>query len=150
MKIDVETTKYILQRNITDINKINQIMQDIELELKAEEEEKANRPPPVKKQFGIIVSDPNGQLEGIDLVGWVVQLPEDDSVTTGPERIIRAAYEYNTTPKGRRMPVRTVGEACEVVSPKLFKEQNVVVKTKIPVLVVTTPNTIPNEKTPDE
>jgi len=116
------------------------------LELQAEEEEKANRPPPVKKQFSIVLADSEGLLADKDLTGWVVQIPEDDSVTAAPERIIRAAYEYNTTPKGRRMPVQTIGEACEAVTAKLFKEQNVWVKTKVPVLAVAVDNKIPMEK----
>ena len=45
-KIDVEILKFILQRNETDIRKVNEIMQEIEMELKAEEEEKLNRRPP--------------------------------------------------------------------------------------------------------
>lgn len=145
-KIDVETLKFILQRNETDIRKINEIMQEIDMELKAEEEERANRPPAVKKQFSIIVSDPEGDLADKDFTGWVVQIPEDDSVTVGPERIIKAAYEFNTTPKGRRMPIETIGEACEIVTAKFFKEQNIWIKNKVPVLVVGTPNKIPMEK----
>jgi len=145
-KIDVETLKFILQRNETDIRKINEIMQEVEMELKAEEEERANRPPAVKKQFSIVLSDNEGLLTEKDLVGWVVQIPEEDSVTAAPERIIRAAYEYNTTPKGRRMPVQTIGEACEVVTAKFFKEQNIWVKTKVPVFAVSTNNQIPTEK----
>lgn len=145
-KIDVETLKFILQRNEPDIRKVNDIMEEVNMELKAEEEEKANRPPPVKKQFSIVLSDPEGELSEKDLTGWVVQLPEDDSVTVAPERIIAAAYEFNTTPKGRRMPVQTIGEACEVVTAKLFKEQNVWIKTKTPVLAVTCANKIPTEK----
>jgi len=144
-KIDVDTLKFILQRNETDIRKINEIMQEIELELKAEEEERANRPPPVKKQFSIVLADNEGILDQKDLTGWVVQIPEDDSVTVAPERIIRAAYEYNTTPKGRRMPIQTIGEACESVTAKFFKEQNIWIKTKVPVLAVTTNNQIPTE-----
>ena len=104
-KIDIETLKFILQRNEPDIKKIAAVMQEIEMELKAEEEEKANRPPPVKKQFSIILSDADGSLAEKDIVGWVVQIPEDDAVTIAPSKIIQAAYEFNTTPKGRRMPV---------------------------------------------
>ena len=115
------------------------------MELKAEEEERANRPPPVKKQFSIVLADNEGVLEDKDLTGWVVQIPEDDSVTVAPERIIRAAYEYNTTPKGRRMPVQTIGEACEAVTAKLFKEQNVWVKTKVTVLAEAALNQNPTE-----
>lgn len=145
-KIDVETLKFILQRNESDIRKVNEIMQDVELELKAEEEERANRPPPIKKQFSIVLADNEGILDDKDLTGWVVQIPEEDSVTVAPERITRAAYEYNTTPKGRRMPVETIGEACEAVTAKFFKEQNIWVKTKVPVLAVATNNKIPMEK----
>ena len=116
------------------------------MELKAEEEEKLNRPPPIKKQFSILIADSEGELKDKDLTGWVVQIPEDDSVSLCPERIISAAYEFNTTPKGRRMPVETIGEACEVVTAKLFKEQNIWIKTKVPVLAVTTANKIPMEK----
>lgn len=145
-KIDVETLKIILQRNETDIRKLNEILQDIDMELKAEEEERANRPPPIKKQFSIVLSDPEGELSDKDLTGWVVQIPEDDSVTVAPDRIIKAAYEFNTTPKGRRMPVETIGEACEIVTAKLFKEQNIWIKTKVPVLAVSTANKIPMEK----
>jgi hypothetical protein len=145
-KIDIDTLKFILQRNETDIRKINVIMQDIEMELKAEEEERANRPPAVKKQYSIVLADNDGLLADKDLTGWVVQIPEDDSVTVAPERIIRAAYEYNTTPKGRRMPVQSIGEACEAVTAKFFKEQNIWVKTKVPVLAVATQNQIPMEK----
>ena len=144
-KIDVETLKFILQRNEPDIRKVNEIMQEVEMELKAEEEEKANRPPPVKKQFSILISDTDGSLKDKDLVGWVVQIPEDDSLNSAPGKIISAAYEFNTTPKGRRMPIETIGEACEAVSSKIFKEQNVWIKTKVPVLVVAVENKIPTD-----
>ena len=144
-KIDVEILKFILQRNEPDTRKVNEIMQEVTMELKAEEEERADRPPPVKKQFSIVLADNEGLLDDKDLVGWIVQIPEDDSVTVAPERIIRAAYEYNATPRGRRMPIETIGEACEAVAAKFFKEQNIWVKTKVPVLAITTPNQIPTE-----
>ena len=144
-KIDVETLKFILQRNEPDIRKVAAVMQEIEMELKAEEEEKANRPPPIKKQFSILISDADGSLKDKDLVGWVVQIPEDDSLNSAPSKIISAAYEFNTTPTGRRMPIETIGEACEAVSSKIFKEQNVWIKTKVPVLVVPVENKIPTD-----
>ncbi|MFW6354603.1 MAG: hypothetical protein ACOC3I_09490, partial [Verrucomicrobiota bacterium] len=59
------------------------------------------------------------------------------------ERIHRAAYNFNATPKGRRMPVESIGEACEAVSPRLLKDENVWIKTKEPVLIVKSDNKIP-------
>lgn len=146
-KIDIETLRFILQRNESDIRKVTEIMNEVELELKAEEEERALRPPPVKKQFVMLVSDPENVLEEKDMVGWIAQIPEDDSVVTTAGRIHSAAYEYNATPKGTRMPVETVGEACEVVPAKLFKEQNIWIKSKVPLLIIPVDNAIPTEKT---
>jgi len=144
-KIDIETLKFILQRNEPDVRKVAEIMQEIQMELQAEEEERANRPPPVKKQFVVMLADHDGSLAQKDITGWVVQIPEDDSPATAPSRVIRAAYEFNTTPKGRRLAVKTVGDACEVVTAKLLKEQQVWVKTKTPILAVAVPNEIPME-----
>ena len=151
-KVDIETTKSILQRNIPDIRVIAGIMQEIELELKAEEEERANRPPAVKKQFAVMLSVTVEQQAALkaagieDIVGWITQIPEDDDLATAPSRIHSAAHEFNTTPKGIRMPVETVGEACEVITAKFFKEQNIWVKSKTPLLMLTVDNKIPTDE----
>ncbi len=150
-KVDLESLKFILQRNEPDIKITAAIMQEIELELKAEEEEKALRPPVVKKQNVIILSISEQQeaaLKGAgceDIVGWITQIPEDDDIATTTGRIHSAAHEFNTTPKGIRMPVETVGEACEVITAKFFKEQNVWVKSKTPLLTIRTNNKIPTD-----
>lgn len=143
-KVDLDLVKLILQRNLDDPTTITQVMEDINLELKAQAELE-EKPPPVKKQYVMLVSDPEGELEGKDLVGWVVQIPEEDSVQTANERLIRGAYDFMQTPKGRRLPVQSIGEACEHVSARLFKEHQVWVRTKEPVLLVTTDNKIPLE-----
>jgi hypothetical protein len=157
-KVDLETLKFILQRNVkTDQNVA--IMKEIELELKAEEEEKALRPPAIKKQNVIMISSP-GQLYtkgtdhdlGVsyepvkDIVGWIAQIPEGDDIQETVPRIHKAAHEFNTTPKGTRMPVGTVGEACEVIQAKFFKEQNVWIKSKTPLLILPVDNKIPQDQ----
>ena len=98
-----------------------------------------------KKQFVIVVSDPDGKLPKHDFVGWVLQIPETESVATTLDRIFRSSYDFNTTKKGRLMPVKTVGEALENVPAKAFKEADVWVKTKTPVLMLKTDNEIPKE-----
>ncbi|MBC2600934.1 hypothetical protein [Puniceicoccus vermicola] len=141
-KVEMDLLKRVLQRNELDVRQVSQIIEDINKELEKEEEPKA---PPVKKEFSIMVSDPEGKLQGIDLTGWVVQIPEGESPQLAKDKIIRAAYEFNTTPKGRRFPVETIGEACETVTARHFKEQGIWVKTKEPVLLVRTDNKIPKE-----
>lgn len=101
------------------------------------------KPPAVKKQFVILVSDPDDKFPKSDFAGWVLQIPETESVATAQERIFRGAYDYNASKKGRLYPAKTVGEALENVPAKHFKEAEVWVKTKTPVLVLKTNNEIP-------
>ncbi|WOO39323.1 hypothetical protein [Rubellicoccus peritrichatus] len=142
-KVDIELVKLVLQRNEVDVRKVAQILDDIQVEVNSQVDE--DKPPPVKKQFVMMVSDPQGVLEGKDLTGWVLQIPEEDSPYQAEERLIKSAYEYNMTKKGQRMPVKSIGEACEFAPARTLKEQNVWVKTKEPILLVKTNNKIPED-----
>ncbi len=141
-KVDLDLVKAILQRNDMDVRLVSQILEEINVELAAMEEEK-EKVPAVKKQYVFVLSDPKGELEGKDFTGWVAQIPEEDSPFVAEERLFRSAYEYNVTPKGRRMPVKTVAEVCEFVSPRVMKEQNLWVRTREPVYVLRTSGKIP-------
>lgn len=145
-KIDVNKVAEILKRNELEPALLRQIVEEMNLLVQPEVDEE--KPPALKKQFAILISDPDGRLpEGNDFVGWVLQVPENESVLTTQERIHKAVYEFNTTKKGRLMPAKTIGEALEHVPAKHFKEANVWVKTKIPVLMLKTDNEIPTEAT---
>jgi len=104
------------------------------------EEEK---PPAVKKQFVVLVSDPDGRMPKQDLVAWILQIPETESPVTTQDRVFRGAYDYNASRKGRLYPAKTVGEALENIPAKHFKDAELWVKTKTPVLVLKTDNEIP-------
>lgn len=142
-KVDLDIVKYVLEHS--DQFDVRQVAGLIEQINKAQEEIDSEKPktPTVKKQFVILVSDPNNELPDNDFVGWVAQIPEDDSPATTEERLHKAAYEFNTTPRGRKLPVTTIGEACESVPARLLKENDVWVKTKEPVLIVKSNNAIP-------
>lgn len=143
-KVELDLVKMVLQRNEVDIRTVAQVVEDLNQELKLQSDEE--RPPAVKKQFVILISDPNGDIpKDTDFTGWVLQIPEDDGVYVSEERLLKAAYAYNQSPKGRRMPVQTVGEACEHVPARFFKEEAIWVKTKEPVFVLKTSNSIPQQ-----
>ena len=144
-KIDLDKLRNILHRNESDIRKINDIIKEVEHELQIEKEEREQRPPLVKKQFVTLISDNEGKLVDQDFASWIVQIPEDDSPATVIDKIHQSAYNYNVTSKGQRLPVKSIGEACELVSARLFKENNLWVKTKIPVLAVRCSNKIDTE-----
>lgn len=143
-KIEVNKAAEICKKNEVEPSKLRRIIEEMNLVVQPEsgDEEKA---PPVKKQYVILVSDPEGRLPKHDFVGWVLQIPETESVATTQDRVFRSGYDYNTTKKGRLMPVKTVGEALEHVPARFLKEADVWVKTKTPVLMLRTDNEIPRE-----
>lgn len=144
-KIDVNKVAEILKRNELDPALLRTIVEEMNLLVQPEVDEE--KPPALKKQWAILISDPDNRLpEGSDFVGWVLQVPENESVLTTQERIFKAVYDFNTTKKGRLMPAKTVGEALEHVPAKHFKETQVWVKTKIPVLMLKTDNEIPTDE----
>lgn len=143
-KIEVNQVAEILKRNEVDPALLRQIVEEMQMAVQPEVDEE--KPPAVKKQFCILISDPEGKLpEGQEFAGWVLQIPEEESVATTEDRICRAAYEFNTTKRGRLLPAKTIGEALEHVPAKHFKEAGVWVKTKEPVLMLKTNNEIPME-----
>lgn len=144
-KIDVSKVAQIIKRNMVSPAVLRKIIEEMNLAVQPDslDEEKE---PPVKKKFVILVSDPQNRLPKEDFVGWVLQLPESDSVATVPDRVLRSAEEYHSSKKGRMFPVKTVGEAIENVPAKTFKDSELWVKTKVPVLVLRTDNCIPQER----
>lgn len=144
-KIDVSKVAEICKKNKVEPSKLRSIIEEMNLAVQPEggDEEK---PPAVKKQFVVIVSDPDEFFGERSFVSWVVQIPENESLATTMDRIHRAGYDYNASKKGRLYPVKTVGEILENVPAKFFKEADVWVKTKEPVLIVQTDNELPKEK----
>ena len=146
MKADIDLVKMVMQRNDLELKTVSKIIEDLHSVLAAEDKEP--KAPSVKKQFVIVLSDPNEKLKDAgDIAGWVVQIPEDDSPALVEERLWKSAYAFNQSPKGRRLPVQTIGECCEVVSTRFTKEESIWIKTKEPVLAVRTNNKIPFEPT---
>jgi hypothetical protein len=143
-KVEISKVAEVCKKNAIEPALLRRIIEELNLinEPEPGEEEKL---PAVKKQSVIIISDPENTLPTRDYVGWVIQIPEVDSPSTTLDRVFRAAYEFNTTKKGRLLPVKTVGEAIENVPAKFFKEAELWTKTKTPVLVIKTDNDIPKE-----
>lgn len=143
MKADIEIVKMAVERNEPDQIKQQAILDDILEAVKIQQEENPAQPRQ-PKQFVMLVSDPDLIIKD-DLVGWVVQTSEDDSPLETEDKIIKATYEFNQTPKGRRMPVKTIGEALEVIPSRIFRQHGIWPKTREPVLLVRPDNQIPQD-----
>ena len=144
-KVSLEIVAEVLSSNDIEADVVVRMLKDMERQAQIEADEaKELRDPPVKKQFVMVLSDPRSVIpQGEDLVGWVAQIPELDNPGTTVERIKRCAYEFNLSKKGSKRPAKSIGEACEVVSAKIQKEQGVFIKTKTPVTVMITDNKLP-------
>jgi len=143
-KIDVNKVAEILKRHHIDPAVLRRVVEEMNLAVQPDPGE-ADTPPPVKKQYIILASDPEGRMPKGDFAGWVLQIPESESPASTLERVFRGAYDYNASKKGRLHPARTVGEAIENVPGKFFREAELWVRTKTPVLVVRTDNEIPRD-----
>jgi hypothetical protein len=144
-KIHVSKVAEILKKNEISPALLRRIIEELNLEVQPDPGDGEDAPPPLKKQFCILVSDPEGLMPRRDLVGWVVQIPDSESPSTVMDRVYRSVYDYHTTKKGRLLPVKTVGEAMEACPAKFLKEADLWVKTKTPVLILRTDNEIPRE-----
>ena len=145
-KVELDLVERILKRAEIGNNVLMEIMG--ELQSAVHENTDLDEEPkivPIKKQFVVLVADEDCDLAEKELMGWVLQLPEDEPMQSVPERMVRVAKAFNLSKKGRRHPVETVGETCENVSAKIFKEQKLWLKTKEPVLVIPVENRYPQE-----
>ena len=143
-KVDVNLVAEAMKSEAIEPAVVRAVIEKLQLAADGDGAE-ADKTPAIKKQFVVVVSDPNGIMPRADFVAWVLQIPESESPSTTLDRVFCAAYDYNTTKKGRLLPVKTVGEAIEAVPAKFFKEADLWAKTKTPVLVVRTDNEIPRD-----
>ena len=144
-KIEVNQVAEILKRHKIDPALLREIVEELNFVTQPNADDEL-KPPAPKKQFVVLLSDPAGKLPRKDLVGWVVQIPEDASPYSTTDRIFKGAYDFNASKRGRLLPVKSVGEALESGSAKYFKESELWVKTKMPVAVVLTDNILPKDE----
>ena len=154
--VQLEAVREALEKIVKDENAIEKVLDLLsDAAVKVDEAKQNEEPdvaegtdddgsdePKIKKQYGILVCDKDGDIKR-DLVGWVFQMPENEDTRDVIENIKKAAYNYNASKKGRKYPVNTIGQAVEGCGSKFFKPYNVSIKTKEPVLVVTTDNILP-------
>ena len=145
-KVDLTEVANVIRKNEVEPSVLRRILEELNAEAEKKEAAKEEKVPQQKKQFVLLVSDPENKLEGLELAGWALQIPEEDSPLTLMERVCRGAYEFNASKKGRSLPVKSIGETLECVPAKFFKEAAVWVKTKSPVQVIFTDNVLPKDK----
>ncbi len=139
-KLSIEQIEAALRERKIAPATIIQIITDLEAAAQADKDAKE----PTKKaknQLVVIAIDKDQQIKE-PIVALVAQIEDGAPPAAALERILEAARVHNASSRGSRKPVSSLGQAVEGVSRKLFKEQRVMLKTKFPVLVIPTVNTI--------
>ena len=150
-KVDIQLVELVLKRAKVDSVQIAKILEDIKYESDVAKES-SDKEKPQKKQFVFIANDPYGKIAetGYEFAGWVVQIPEDDSPQSALQKLHFGAFDFNITPKGKKMPIKTIDEAVRFGSAKIFKEHNIWIKNKEPVLMLTTNGKLPKAQNDEE
>lgn len=141
-KVELELVKKVLKRAAVDESVMTEIVEELQSAIKEIEEDDEPKPPQVKKQHVILLSDCEGEFVDKELVGWIFQMPEDKPMTEAIDMVLKASKSFNKSKKGRKLPVDTVGEACESIPAKIFKEHDLWLKTKEPVLIIPVKNSL--------
>lgn len=144
-KIEVSQVAEILKKKKLDPELLREVVEEMNEVTQPSADEPIAAPAP-KKQFVILLSDPKGTLPKRDLVGWVLQIPENASPFSITDRVCKGAYDFNASKRGRMLPVKSIGEAIESVGAKFFKESELWVKTKLPVQAIVTNNVLPRSR----
>lgn len=156
--VELEDVKNVLDlyANIDDKTKsdiLNQLMQKAQVlkeetlqttdspEQNSESEIEKENTPKIKKQWGILISDPLNTISQ-EYMGWCFQMDEDENIADATDKIINAAGEFNRSKKGSKNPVKTIGETIMYVPSKFFKEQKIYMKSKEPVYINITNNSL--------
>jgi len=144
-KIEVSQVAEILKKRKLGPELLREIVEEMNEVTQPDADAPIVAPPP-KKQFVILLSDPEGKLPNKDMVGWVLQIPENASPFSTVDRVCKGAYDFNASKRGRMLPVKSIGEALESASAKYFKEAELWIRTKLPVAVVKTDNVLPRDE----
>lgn len=142
MKVGLDILTDVLKEHKLDKSLIDKIVREVEKTAeRIKEEEKEHKVKPAKKKFVVVLTGSDIKDVG-DITGFIVQIPEDKSSTLVKKAVLDGVSNFNTTKKGQKWPVKTVGEACESVGGKFFKCNGMTVKTKSPVEFIELKNKI--------
>lgn len=107
-------------------------------------EEKGDAAPKAKSQHVVILLDPEHKLTDLgEFVALVTQVPEEDDAGQTLDKLYQSVYDQRAAAKRKVRPIVTVGDAADGTKRKYLKERRIAIKTKTPVRVLVSDNTIP-------
>jgi len=149
MKVDITDVEHILAKYKIDQKTIEKVVDDVK---QATEDAKADNAgdgdgKKMKYKHLIVASDPDGTKTKLleETPMWVFKVPEDEKHTDVMGRFFKGVYDFNAkSRKGKKNPIKSVGDGIQAVPTKHFKPNKSPVLTKEPVIVIVTDNKIPS------
>lgn len=146
MKLEeiLHTVTTTLREQKVPVEVIQKVENNLEVAIKEQKAERSEGPKnKSKNKFVVVALDPDGKIsEAGGLTGWVINVEEEMPDQEIFDRISRAANAFNDTKKGRKQPVRNVGETFEI--PRKFwknpekPSEKTLIKTKLPIYILST------------
>jgi len=96
----------------------------------------ADETPKEKMEYLIVLNDPDNVLDGVELMGWVVQQKEGEDAGTVLTRLCDAAKDQNEGAKRKKSTLTTMLQVFEGLKSKYLKSRKLRVKTKEAVRVL--------------
>lgn len=147
MKVDIDDVEHILTKYKIDRKTIDSVVEEVTAAAEDAKGPNVGNGKKTKYKHLIVASDPDGTKTKLleETPMWVFKVPEDEKHTEVMGRFFKGVYDFNAkSRKGKKNPVKTVGDGIQTVPTKFFKPNKSPVLTKEQVIVLVTDNKIPS------
>lgn len=140
-KISLETLSEVLQEEGVEQPKQLKIIEHLKEILEEEKKDREeSKTPKQKNEFGVVLFAP--ELVGKEYTACIYQLKAGDDHSTVLNRISEASRTQNETSKKKKTKIDSIGVAFEYLKRKFIKEKGVNFKTKTPIQVLISDNSL--------
>ena len=148
MKLEdlIYTVTESLRQNGADKDLIAKTVKDLTKAAADEKEERAaEKGPKLKNALTVLLNDPENVLQGRSFSGWIVQMTEETPQALALDKARAAGHAFNASKKGKKRPVKNLGEVFDGVGRKYWKTETdtkTIPKTKVQILIQPTDGTL--------
>lgn len=146
MKIDIDEIPQILLSLKIDSKTVQQVADKLREVAEDNAADAGPKAPKGKYKYLIVASDPENKYPDIENVPmWVFKVKDEEKHTEVLPRFFKGVYDFNAkSRKGRKNPIKSVGDGIQAVGAKHFKPEKSPILTKEPVIILKTDNKIPS------
>lgn len=140
-KISIDELKTALQASDIEPEKQQKVLEELQQII---EDNKSHNPPApkLKNEFGVVLFDANHELIGKEFTACVYTVKEGTDHGLVMPKIFEAVKAQNESAKKKKNIIKSVGEAFAHLKRAFIKPSGIMLKTKEPVRVLISDNSI--------